>query len=114
MLADPTHALGPTRLASRPQRSCKSHAWPATNCDHLSGKQLPERPGRRAAPTVLDRYHGVVEFCDVYEQPLAVVPVTVRVLFAFFVRPRTWMDPLDDEVLIVAVWPVFALALNVV
>jgi hypothetical protein len=50
----------------------------------------------------------------VYEQPLSVVPVTVKVLFAFFVRPRTWMDPLDDEVLIVALWPEFAVALNVV
>jgi hypothetical protein len=45
---------------------------------------------------------------------LAVVPVTVKVLFAFFTSPRTWMDPLDNEVLIVALWPEFALALNVV
>jgi len=43
-----------------------------------------------------------------------VVPVTVKVFFAFFTRPRTWMDPLDDEVLIVALWPEFAMALNVV
>ena len=46
--------------------------------------------------------------------PLAVVPVTMNVLFAFFVRPRTWIDPLDEELLIVAFWPVFAVAVNVV
>ena len=46
--------------------------------------------------------------------PLAVVPVTMNVLFAFFVRPRTWIDPLDEELLIVALWPVFAVAVNVV
>jgi hypothetical protein len=34
--------------------------------------------------------------------PSAVVPLTMNVLFAFFVRPRNWMDPLDAEVLIVA------------
>ena len=45
---------------------------------------------------------------------MAVVPVTVKVLFAFFTSPRTWMDPLDNEVLIVALWPEFAVALNVV
>jgi hypothetical protein len=46
--------------------------------------------------------------------PSAVVPVTMNVLFAFFVRPRNWMDPLDAEVLIVALWPVFAVAVNCV
>ena len=46
--------------------------------------------------------------------PSAVVPVTMNVLFAFFVRPRTWIDPLDEELLIVALWPVSAVAVNVV
>ena len=46
--------------------------------------------------------------------PLAVVPVTMNVLFAFFVRPRTWIDPLEEELLIVALWPVLDVAVNVV
>lgn len=109
-----THALGPTRFASRPQRSRRSHAWPASTYDHLSGKRALEGPSRGATPTVLDRYHGGVVLLDGYQQPLAVVPVTVKVVFAPFIRPRTWMDPIDDEVLIVACWPVFAMASNVV
>ena len=44
----------------------------------------------------------VVDGGEVYEQPLAVTPVTMNVLFARFVRPRTWIDPLDAELLIVA------------
>jgi hypothetical protein len=56
----------------------------------------------------------VVDGGEVYEQPLAVTPVTMNVLFARFVRPRTWIEPLDAEVLIVALWPVFDLAVNVV
>ena len=56
----------------------------------------------------------VVDGGDMYEHPLAVTPVTMNVLFAFFVKPRTWIDPLDAEVLIVALWPVFAVAVNVV
>jgi len=48
--------------------------------------------------------------------PLAVVPVTMNVLFAFrgAVGLLTWIDPLDAEVLIVALWPVFAVAVNCV
>ncbi len=56
----------------------------------------------------------VVDGGEVYEQPLAVTPVTMNVLFARFVRPRTWIDPLDAEVLIVALWPVFDVAVNFV
>jgi hypothetical protein len=38
----------------------------------------------------------------------------MNVLFAFFVRPRNWMDPLDDDEVISALWPVFAVAVNFV
>ena len=46
--------------------------------------------------------------------PSAVVPVTMNVLFAFFVRPRNWMDPLAADEVISALWPVFAVAVNFV
>ena len=46
--------------------------------------------------------------------PSAVVPVTMNVLSAFLIKPRTWIDPLGEELLIVALWPVFAVAVNVV
>lgn len=46
--------------------------------------------------------------------PSAVVPVTMNVLFAFFVRPRNWIDPLDADEVISALWPVFAVAVNFV
>ena len=49
-----------------------------------------------------------------YVHPSAVVPVTMNVLFAFFVKPRNWMDPLDDDEVISALWPVFAVAVNFV
>jgi hypothetical protein len=55
-----------------------------------------------------------VESGDVYEHPLAVVPLTLKMLFAPFVRPFTWMDPLGDDELSVANSPVFAVAVNVV
>ena len=68
-------------------------------------------PGAATASTTPET---VIDGGDAYVHPLAVVPVTMNVLFAFFVRPRTWIDPLDAELLIVALWPVFAVAVNVV
>jgi hypothetical protein len=38
----------------------------------------------------------------------------MNVLFAFFVRPRNWMDPLAADEVISALWPVFAVAVNFV
>ena len=68
-------------------------------------------PGATTASTTPET---VIDGGDVYVHPLAVVPLTMNVLFAFFVRPRTWIDPLDDDGVISAFWPVFAVAVNFV
>jgi hypothetical protein len=71
-----------------------------------------EMVGTPGATTASTAPETVSDVGDVYVHPSAVVPVTMNVLFAFFVRPRNWMDPLDSEVLSVALWPVFAVAVN--
>ena len=73
-----------------------------------------EMVGTPGAATASTTPETVIDGGDMYVHPLAVVPVTMNVLFAFFVRPLTWIDPLDEELLIVALWPVFAVAVNVV
>ena len=73
-----------------------------------------EMVGTPGAATASTTPETVIDGGDVYVHPLAVTPVTMNVLFAFFVKPRTWIDPLDAEVLIVALWPVFAVAMNFV
>ena len=73
-----------------------------------------EMAGTPGAATASATPETVIDGGDEYVHPSAVVPVTMNVLFAFFVRPRTWIDPLDEELLIVALWPVFAVAVNVV
>lgn len=56
---------------------------------------------------------AVVDAGEVYEQPSPVIPVTMKVLFVRFVRPRTWIDPLDARALIVALCPEFDVAVTV-
>jgi hypothetical protein len=38
----------------------------------------------------------------------------MNVLFAFFIRSNTWIDPLDADKIISVLWPVLALAVNFV